>query len=109
MKYIKTYEASRKLSRNYIKVDEILCVDVSKWCKVFTLGKKYDIYQHNRIPNVYQILNDLGNATSIWSTEKYYNGQMENEFTTETETATFSFDETIEDYIIRKDASKYNL
>lgn len=124
MKYIQTYEASRPLLKNYIKVGEILCVDVSKYCKVFTIGKKYDVYGHmHQNPNItfdaYQILNDLGNATNIWSTKTYFDNGIEGEFKTTDPRkirysigkggATFSFDKTVEDYEVRKSANKYNL
>ena len=113
MKYIQTYEASRSLLKNYIKVGEVLCVDLSKFCKVFTLGKKYDIYGSKYQPNVdaFQILNDLGNATSIWSTHGYQLSGIEDEFKTDMGkgAATFSFDETVADYKVRKEAIKYNL
>jgi hypothetical protein len=108
MKYIKTFE-NRVLSKKYIKVGSVLCVGKSEYCKVFTIGKKYDFYDNFATynHNVYKIYNDLGNYTTIWI--KSHN-DMKGIFFTDVGTAAFStIDDSLEDYNMRKDAIKYNL
>lgn len=117
MKFLKTFEASRTLSQNYRIVGSALCVKVSKKCKVFTFGKKYDIYasitlnqykaKNFNVLNEYKIYNDINNYTAIW---RKSNDDLEGEYSTSAYTAVFSIiDDTIEDYETRVNAKKYNL
>lgn len=113
MKYIKLYEASRILSKNFEVVGSALCVQVSKNCKVFTEGKKYYLYSRNLLPekNFFKIYNDLGNYLNIYQS---YNPVLNGVFYSESNTATFStLDDTIEDYYDRmrfeNDTKRYNL